>query len=156
MKWNDFVKEKEQYAQLWAELKREYDGDMRKFLNRSYLVVAYHPGQVELDESPLSIAQNNKGFFIQDKDGKEFIGLAGEYKRADWIGDAGQKEKLTKKIAAFDVSKISVIEHRFEVRFPTVAIEHIQLLKQSRHCDQELTDMSRVSIRVILKRLSRQ
>ena len=150
MKWNDFVKEKERYLRLWSELKKEYDGKMKKFLDKSYMVVAYYPGQVELDESPLSIAQNNKKFLVEDKRGEEFIKLAGEYKKADWKGDAGQKDKLAKRIAVFDISQLSVIEHRFELRFPTVAIDLIQELKASKYCNKELTDMSKASIRVVL------
>ena len=151
MKWDDFTKEKEMYVHLWEEMKKGYGGEMREFLNKSYLVVAYHPGQIALDTGAFGIAQNNSEFRVPDKWGKDYVELATEYRKAERGPDNTFKDKLTKRITAFDVSKLSIIEHRYEIRFPTVDIDLIQQLKRSGYCDQKLTDMSKVSIRVVLK-----
>ena len=151
MKWNDFLIEKEKYKQIWTKLKNEYSGEMRKFLDKSYMVIFYHPGQIFLDAEPLSIAKENSGFFASDKRSQSFLKMVEEYKREERAINSDIKDALLKKIAAYDISQLSVIEHRFEIRFPTVDIDLIQQLKQSKYCDQKLTDMSKVSIRVVLK-----
>ena len=150
MKWSDFKDEKKVYLQLWDKLKKGHSGDIRKFLDKSYMVVFYHPKQISLGADALSLAKDNSEFFVPDKYGKEYVDLVSALKKVEKDSDSAKKDRIFKRISAFEVAQLSVVDHRFEIRFPSVDIDIIQKIKQSKYCDQELTDMSMVSIRVIL------
>lgn len=68
------------------------------------------------------------------------------------VKDAGEAvpETLEKKIGRFDAAMFSVVEHQAELRFPTVDMDLIQAVKESKYSDKIRTSMSKASIRVVL------
>ncbi len=152
MKWDEYVSQKMSYQDVWQRVKNEHSGDMRKFLDRSYIVVCYRVGQVALDADSFIIARDHKDFFMFDRHSSVYMKLAEELKRAEMLLEGKKKALILKKLWNFDVSKLSVKENWAEVRFCTVDMPKIQLLKESKFCDQALTNKSQASIRIILKK----
>lgn len=152
MNWNEFLQRKAEYKKTWENLKLEYSGDVdiTKFLNKSSLIVFYNFKQIEMYEDAVGIAKNAPDFFIRNQYNSEFIKIVEAYKVAEKDPEKGKKDVFSKQILEFDVQGLKVAPNRPEIRFPTVDMSIIQQLKKSKYCDQEATNMSRASIRVIL------
>jgi hypothetical protein len=152
MKWHAFLQRKEEYATVWDDLKAEFiDNEMMKFLNGSYLVVVCKHYQMPFSLNDLvTIAVEHPEFIIEDKHSNYLLKLAAEFRS---VKDRNQilANDILSKLHKMECENINIGEIRAEIRFPTVAIEKIQRIKQSKYVDHELTDMSKVSIRVILK-----
>jgi hypothetical protein len=151
--WSDFRNIQEGYARNWKLLKEESDDDMRDFLNRAYLVIVY--GEYREDMSfnkgdARAVVTDNPGFFVKDKYSAAFLEM-GAKARVYRDKKADPPEGFYDKFAGFDSGPIGIVPFVVEVRFPTVRIEAIQRVKNSQYCDRTLTDMSRASIRVVLK-----
>src|ERR1039457_2669128 len=63
MNWEEFQIEKEYYRKAWESLKADYTDDLRKFLNKSYLVVACK-WQFGIDNDLISAAKEYPEFFV--------------------------------------------------------------------------------------------
>ena len=166
MKWQEYLDRRVLYRKAWDVMKEEFDGDIREFLNSSYLVITYGPdmaGQMDHKITDIySIAIDNPDFFIKDDVGKSITHLARQHKIAkDSILTLRSEDmrkltaqsisRLTRLLETFDTQCLNVVENQSEVRFPTLKMDFIQQMKKSKYCDKELTNMSRGSIRVILK-----
>ena len=166
MKWKDYLNKRAIYRKTWEAMKEEFNGDARAFLNGSRLVITYGPdmaGQIDYGSTDIySIAIDDPDFLIKDVAGSKLISLAKQYKSAkDSIPTLRSKavreltkqliSRLTWRLEGFDRQCLNVVENQVEVRFPTLKMDFIQQIKKSKYCDKELTDMSRGSIRVVLK-----
>jgi len=150
MKWNDFLKRKDEYKTTWDKLKDEYKEPIRKFLDKSYLDIFFNGKQIEFGADAYSIALENPSFFIKDKYFDEYLELVRAYKAVEKFFKSEDKEDAMADLKEFDVSNLSVVPNRPEIVFPTVDIDFIQEVKKSKYCDQDATNMSKASIRIIL------
>jgi len=150
--WEEFKKEKRSYSKVWDNLKAEFSGEIRKFLDKSYLVVAYNYGQVPFELSePSSIALESPAFFISNSRFEQLAALIKEFNAFNEY-NSNKKSKIRKELEKFNPSELKVKDFRAEVRFPALKFAYIQEIKQSRYCDREVMDMSTVSINVILQK----
>jgi len=150
MKWEAFLQKKQLYEQAWNSLKDDFTGDDREFLDASYLVITYKHHQIDFSVNDVISIAMNSVFIIKDRNSMRLIELADEYKRVKDRNSELAKNVLL-EMHKVDTKDIEIVNLRVEIRFPTVAMERIQRIKRSKYVDQELTDMTRVSIRVILK-----
>ena len=149
--WEKFQKEKLAYNKIWDKLKGEFSGDIRKFLDKSYLVVAYDGGQVPFELSaPYNIAVESPSFFIPDSHSEQLAALIKELNACNEYKSL-KKTKMRKKLEKFNAARLLVKDFHVEVRFPSLKFAYIQEIKRSKYCDHKAIDMSTVSIRVILK-----
>jgi len=150
MKWSEFLQEKQAYCEAFEKLKADFDGDMRKFLDKSYLVVTYNRcGQISLDSCDMeTIAKQHSDFLKQDSHSARLIWIANRFRNAKRMHE---QTRLSEEQKQYFAKVISVVEHQIEMRFPTMNIDFIQQVKQTKYCNQQLTDMTKVSIRVIMK-----
>jgi hypothetical protein len=151
MRWVEFQNRKQQYSIVWEALLTEFGGDIRKFLNQSYLVIVYGSKQMPFELSDSStIAVEYPDFYIADVHSERLLMLGTEYKS---IKDQNSEHKrdLLKEMQAIKPERLSVVDFTVEVRFSILKFDFIQTIKLSKHCDKELMDMSKVSIRVVLK-----
>jgi len=152
MRWQEFLKKKKRYATAWDSLKAEFTDDkMRRFLKDAYLVVTHKHYQMPFSLNDLvPIAIEYPEFIVKDEHSNCLLTLAAEFRG---VKDRNQirANEIISKLHKIDCGDVNIGEIRAEIRFPTVAMEKIQRIKQSRYVDHELTDMSKVSIRVILK-----
>ena len=66
----------------------------------------------------------------------------------------GQMRTLMKEWDAYCPNELEISPNwRIEVRFPYIALDLIQELKQSSYCDQEKTMMRPASINVVLRKV---
>ena len=166
MKWKDYLDRRVIYKKAWDAMKEEFNGDIREFLNSSYLVITYGPdmaGQMDYKIANIySIAIDNPDFFIKDDVGKSITRLARQHKIAkDSILTLRSEDmkkltvqsisRLTRLLETFDTQCLNVVENQAEVRFPMLKMDFIQQVKESKYCDKALTIMSRDSIRVVVK-----
>ena len=166
MKWQDYLDRRVLYRKAWDAMKKEFNGDMREFLNSVCLVIAYGTNMVSQMDYKIadiySIAVDNPDFFVKDDVGNRLTRLARQHKVAkDSILTLRSEDmrkltaqsisRLTRRLETFDTQCLNVVENQVEVRFPTLKMDFIQQIKKSKYCDKELTDMSRGSIRVVLK-----
>jgi len=150
--WEAFQKEKRSYGKVWDKLKDEFGGDIRKFLDKSYLVVAYDYGQVSFElREPYSIALESPSFFIPNSRSEQLTALIKEFTVLNEYNSL-KRSKMRKELEKFNTSGLSVKNFRAEVRFPFLKFAYIQEIKQSKYCNQEAMDMSTVSINVILQK----
>ena len=150
MRWPEFQNRKQQYSVVWEALRAEFDGDIQKFLTQSYLVAVYGAKQMafELDD-PIGIAIEYPDFYIVDVHSERLTKLGVEYKSIKDQNSERKRDLLT-EMRAIRPEHLSVVDFNVEIRFPTMKIDDIQIIKLSKHCNKELMDMSRVSIRVVL------
>ncbi|MCX6765114.1 MAG: hypothetical protein NT148_01065, partial [Candidatus Nealsonbacteria bacterium] len=80
---------------------------------------------------------------------KQLTKLGVEYKSIK-DQNSERKKDLLNEMRAIRPEHLSVVDFNVEIRFPTMKIDDIQIIKLSKHCNKELMDMSRVSIRVVL------
>jgi hypothetical protein len=151
MYWDQFLTQKKKYEEVWAKLKNEFTGDVRGFLDESYLVMAYQHRQMDYSVADIvNIAITQPVFIVKNPNSDEMLELAEEY---NTVKDRNTEvaKKILSRMHEIDAADIEIVKYHVEMRFPTVAIQHIQLIKQSKYVDQQLTDMRTLSIRVILK-----
>jgi hypothetical protein len=151
MYWDQFLTQKKKYEEVWAKLKNGFTDDVRAFLDESYLVMVYQHRQMDYSVADIvNIAITQPVFIVKNPNSDEMLELAEEYNAVKDRNTAVAK-KIYSKMHEIDATDIEIVKYRVEMRFPTVAIRHIQLIKQSKYVDQQLTDMRTLSIRVILK-----
>ena len=151
MTWAQFQKRRLLYHRAWQALKDELDGEVRKYLDRSTLAIDYGKGCFEYRiDDLLSLAVEHPDFFVKDKKGFELLAIAKEYIDAK-DKDPKAKNTAIRKAEKFDTKHLYISDNNGEVRFPGLRIDFIQKIKQSRHVDHGMTDMSKASIRVVLK-----
>ncbi|MBU4312669.1 MAG: hypothetical protein KJ706_08130 [Candidatus Omnitrophica bacterium] len=81
MKWDEFQRRKRIYKDVWSRLKKDFNGDIRKFLDKSYLVITYGFKQMSFETDDISsIAIDYPDFFIYDRHSEALIKLVDEYK----------------------------------------------------------------------------
>jgi len=153
MRWEIFLQKKELYKKVWGKLKNEFTGDDRKFLESSYLVIHYKHAQIGFSTNDIaSVAIEHPEFIVKNRNSTPMLKLAEEYRKAKKRNSESAKD-IYSEMRRIDAREIEVAEYRVEIIFPTVAIERIQRLKRSKYVDQKLTDMRKVSIRVILEEI---
>ena len=151
LSWDEFQKRKEAYNEVWLKLKEEFNGDLRDFLDKSYLVAAYDYGQVTFGYNSVSgIAMENQDFFIQNSRIEQLKKLIKEFNALKKLNPQ-QRTKIRKKLENFNTKGLLVKDFHAEIRFSVLKFAYIQEIKKSKYCDQTLMDMSTVSTRVILK-----
>ena len=151
MTWAQFQKRRLLYHKAWQALKDEFAGEVRKYLDRSTLAVDYGKGCFECSMNGLlSLAVEHPDFFVKDKKGFELLAIAKQYIDAK-NKDPKAKNAAMHKAKIFDTKHLQIVDNNGEVRFPGLRIDFIQKIKQSRHVDHGMTDMSKASIRVVLK-----
>ena len=151
MTWAQFQKRRLLYHKAWQALKDELEGEIKEYINRSKLVIDYEQWQHPYNfNDVLSIAVDYPNFLVKDKAGAEIIDIAKRYKNAK-EKDKEEKKKAVREAHEFDVERLYVIDNTGEIRFPELRIDFIQKIKHSCHVDHEMTDMSKASIRVVLK-----
>ncbi len=151
MNWLGFLKKREAYKAVWQSLKAEFTGDVRNYLESSCLIVVYAGYKdmpFELYEA-FSIALQFPYFIIKDDSSVYLLELAETFKASKH--DDQRKQRIMKEVEAIDPVLLSVVDFQVELRFSSLKFEYIERIKQSVYCDRKLTDMSKVSIRVILK-----
>ena len=166
MKWQEYLDRRVLYRKAWDAMKKEFNGDMREFLNSVCLVIAYGTNMVSQMDYKIaniySIAIDNPDFFIKDDVGKSITRLARQHKIAkDSILTLRSEDmkkltaqsisRLTRVLETFDTQCLNVVENQPEVRFPTLKMNFIQQVKESKYCDKALIIMSKDSIRVVVK-----
>ena len=145
------------YKKVYFVLRHSH---VKYFLKSSYLEIFYKSKQMPFSANdPFVIATSNPDFFIEDEYSRLLLELVEDHKKFSKKEKENGKGKesaefkeILKEIKEFDAQKLSIIEHRVDIIFPTVDIYFIQLLKKSRWVDQKLVDMSKASIRVYLKK----
>ena len=151
MTWTQFQKRRLLYHRAWQELKDEFEDEVRKYLDRSNLVISYGKWQYPYNTNDvLSVAIDYPDFFVKDKAGHEIIDIAKQYKDAK-ERDSEEKNKAICKAHEFDLEHLYVVDNTGEIRFPELRIDFIQKIKQSRHVDHGMTNMSKASINVVLR-----
>ena len=139
----------------WQILKQEFNGKEREILEQAYLVVNYSAGQIELSRLTLeAIALHHSHLLKQSY----FIELV---KKKIWLRDQNQKHQNGKlqrdlewteaQIKKINVSMVELNPFTVEVRFKQLNFGLIQRLKKSKFVDQSKIDMTKVSIKVVLK-----
>lgn len=152
MKWDVFLRKKELYQQAWSNLRSEFADDDLKFLEKSYLMVTHRHYQISFSASdPVTIAIENPVFIKPNRSGEALISLAERCKKIRDRNSNEYKKLLAKLQKTASGDDIEFQEFRVSLRFPTVAMDRIQRIKRSKYVDQEITDMTRVSINVTLK-----
>jgi hypothetical protein len=154
MNWEEFQNEKEFYRKSWEALKAEYTGDLRKFLNKSYLVVACK-WQFGIDTDLIAAGKECPSFFSYKGSTIKFLDTVGKIivLEGHKSNNKDELESLMDDVADLDRKDIFIVEDwRIEPVFPTVDMEYIQTIKKSPHCDQERTVMRAYSISVVLKK----
>lgn len=151
MRWAKFLRRLQAYKAVWQSLKAEFTGDIRNYLESSYLVIAYcFCGQMPFDlKEAYSIAVEHPDFFVNDKYSRHLLELAAEYKSVKEY-EYERKRKILREMEKIDTASLSVVEFCVEIRFVTLKFDYIQEIKQSVYCDTKATDMSSVSIRPVL------
>ncbi len=154
MNWEEFQVEKELYRKSWESLKASYEGDLRKFLNKSFLVVAFG-AQFELNNDLIAVARECPNFFVKQGEALELLELAQELKSFEKSKSDNKKQlqNILDDVAVIKKKFVFSVEGwRVEPRFPTIDMDFIQTIKQSVYCDQTRTHMRAYSIGVVLKK----
>lgn len=135
-------------------LKSQFNGKDREILEKTYLVLDYSDGQIELSGLTLdNIALNHQGLLAKTYANANLIRLV--RRKIELVNQIEKTRKILEwTIRQIEKSNTELIElnpFTVELRFKQLNFELIQRLKQSEYCDKANTDMSRVSIRVALK-----
>jgi len=155
MTWFNAKRYIESCVESWQVLKAQFDGKEREILEKkSYLVIDYHTGQIELSRLTLeAIALHHPHLLKQSY----FIELV---KKKVWLRDQNQKHqngKLQKDLEWTEARiktmepKIELNPFTIEVRFQQLNFGLIQRLKKSKFVDRSKIDITKVSIKVVLK-----
>ena len=154
MNWEEFQIEKEYYRKSWEALKAEYTDDLRKFLNKSYLVVSCK-WQFGIDNDLITVGKDCPQFFVHEGRTVKFLDTVNQIKSLEGI-KSDNKEQLDRFIDdanRIDKRQIIVVDDwSIGPVFPTINIEYIQTIKKSPYCDQQRTQMRAYSIAVVLKK----
>jgi hypothetical protein len=154
MKWLDAKKFINGSVKNWQILKEQFNGKEREILESAYLVVSYSAGQIELSAlTPEAIALNHPKLLAQTCFNVNFVNLM---KKKAWLMNHSQKNQkalgwIETKIRNINMDMIEIVPVTVELRFRQLNFYLIQRLKDSEYCDKANTDMSKVSIRVVLK-----
>jgi len=155
MNWEEFQTEKEFYRKAWEALKADYTDDLRKFLNKSYLVVSckWHFG---IDTDLITAGKECPQFFVHEGRTVKFLDIVHQIKALEDLKSDNkvQLENFINDANGIDKRSIFIVDDwRIGPVFPTVNMEYIQTFKKSPYCDQEKTIMRAYSIAVVLKKV---
>jgi len=142
--------------QNWESLKNQFNGRERQLLNDAYLVISYDFGQFNLSEFRVEdIALHHSSLLIETDFNLEFVKLV---KKRDLLmgqikgfQDRDVLQHITRQIERINTGVLQLNEFRVEARFTQLKFDLIQKLKDSEFVDKSKTDMSLVSIRVVLR-----
>jgi hypothetical protein len=156
-KWTEFIRLKAAYKDTFQKMQKEFDEETAKYLKKAYIViVCFSDGvftQIPFNvNDAYTIALDYSPILVPTAESVAYISLVKEHDKVKEDKDKKPAEKVREKIEKFKVEKLDVQKFRVEVRFPYVDMEYIQRVKTSEFCDRELTEMSRASINVVLKR----
>jgi hypothetical protein len=154
MRWSEAEKFIKGCVENWQALKQKFNGKEREILEKTYLVVDYSGGQIELSGLTLdNIALSHQGLFAKTYANANFIRLV--KRKIELMNQIEKAQKILewteKQIKNSNTDLIELIPFRVEVRFKQLNFDLIQSLKDSVYCDKQNTDMTRVSIKVALK-----
>ena len=167
MKWKDYLDRRQLYKKAWGSMKAEFTGEIRRFLDKSHIVVTYGANMTKQmafeKNNAYSIAMGNRDFFLKDSCSNKLLYLV---RRHDEIMDLARqnnsdekkrdryselKLRAVKQLEDFNNEPLVVVDNQTEIRFPALNMNFIQQIKKSKYCDKESTSISKSSIRVILK-----
>ena len=154
MRWFEAKKVIRGCLQSWQNLKQQFNGKEREIIEKAYLILDYSDGQIELSGLTLDkIALNHHGLLIKTYANANFIRLL--KRKIELMNQVEKTQKILewtiKQIKNANTELIELNPFTVEIRFKQLNFELIQKIKQSKYCDKQNTDMSRVSIRVALK-----
>jgi len=155
MNWEEFQIEKESYRKAWDLLKADYKDDLRKFLNKSYLVVSCK-WQFGIDNDLIKVGKDCPQFFVYEGRTVKFLEIVNQIKSLEGLktDNKQQLEGFINQANSIDKRSIFVVDDwTIGPVFPTVDTEFIQTIKRSPYCDQQKTDMRAYSIAVVLKKI---
>ncbi|MFH1798304.1 MAG: hypothetical protein ABH844_03010 [Candidatus Omnitrophota bacterium] len=135
-------------------LKSQFNGKDREILEKTYLVLDYSDGQIELSGLTLdNIALNHQGLLAKTYANASFIRLV--KKKIELNQQMNKTRKILewtiKQIKNANTELLELNPFTVEVRFKQLNFDLIQRLKYSEHCDRQNTEMGRISIKVALK-----
>jgi hypothetical protein len=154
MNWEEFQTEKEFYRKSWEALKADFSDDLRKFLNKSQLVVSCK-WQFGIDNDLITIGKDCSQFFVHEGRTVKFLDTIKQIKSLENLksDNKEQLENFIEMANSIDKRSIFVVDDwTIGPVFPTINIYYIQAIKKSPYCDQEKTIMRAYSIAVVLKR----
>lgn len=154
MKWLEAKKSIRGCVENWQILNQQFNSEEREILESAYLVVSYSAGQIELSGlTPEAIALNHPNLLAQTYFNVNFVNLV---KKKAWLMNHSQKnqkalEWTEAKIKNINMDSIELNPFTVQLRFRQLNFELIRKLKESELCDKSKTDMTNVSIKVVLK-----
>lgn len=169
MKWNELLGQIEIARQNWEIIRSDTgtEKEAQAFLKDSYLVLSNILSQADMSnfEGEVYRGEVIKYNFLKNTPANnEFIRLSqavksiqnhlkglfqgtAEYKKAQATLNAAEKN-----LKGFDFSTLEFLDDiMVELRFPTLKIEIIQKIKTHSLVDAEQTNLSKASIRVVIK-----
>ena len=84
MNWEEFQIEKEYYRKSWEALKAEFTDDLRKFLNKSYLVVSCK-WQFGIDNDLITAGKDCPQFFVHEGRTVKFLDIVKQIKSLEGL-----------------------------------------------------------------------
>ncbi|RLI97080.1 MAG: hypothetical protein DRO96_01575 [Candidatus Aenigmatarchaeota archaeon] len=138
-------------------VRKKFSFDEQKVLDQAYLVVCFGSTQVELRElSPECLSQDHQEVLVNSSSKNWLVRLV---RRKAWIQkqiESLQKDlvSVNRQLTNANENWIFLRDFTLELRFTQLDFGLIQKLKRSPIADREKTDMSRASIRIILKPIS--
>ena len=167
MTWEEFQTEKKACEAMWKTIKEEASGPMAAFLKKSHIVVSCGR-QFYIDDDIITVVKSCPAFFIDQEAIKKMREIdkklqmlspilrrepRNDRERAEQRKAERQMRVLMKEWDSCHPDQLETSPNwRIEVRFPYIAIDLIQELKQSSYCDQEKTMMRPASIAVVLRK----
>lgn len=139
----------------FEKLKNCFSGEERKILEKTYVVLNFNgKGQTNLPRDMDSLLLNIDIAIVACKNNGSFLYFL--KKRQEIKNKIASLESylryLEKRINdAIIEGKIEVSPFTVEIRFEELNFDVIQKIKQTDFCDREKTDMSKTSIRIVLK-----
>lgn len=154
MNFSEALKHIDKCRRGWEALKTQFTGGERKLLEDSYLVIAYPRGQLLPAEfTPEFVAEKHRDLFGSSPPNIDFLKILN--RRRAILGEIESLKKdlywINSQIGRRNISLLEVNDFNVEVRFNNLDFDLIQKLKESEFSDKEKTDMSKASIRVVLK-----
>jgi hypothetical protein len=120
MTWGEFQKQRDSYKQAWEELKKDFSGPIRAFLEQSRIIVSCGR-EFEINANFDEAFKACPAFFFNNF-------------------------KTTGTVDALEISD----GWRMEIKFSYVDIDFIQEIKASPYCDKEKTLMRPSSVDVVI------
>ncbi len=156
MDYDNLVACYERSKKVWEDFKQSFqDPSLKAFLTDSSPVLSCINGQIPLDGLDISsVATSSPGSFIPNRASKsliEHVRLLESLKKETEATAKAERGRIEKWLREFNRQKLDFAEHRLEIRFATMRMDFIQVIKRSPFVDSNLTGMGLASIRVVLK-----